>query len=163
VIFCVRHPASWLLGLYKRPHHIYGRAPENFREFLEKRWKTVQREGLGRAEITAPALYNLKAQAFADLQPRLNNVGATYSVVRHEDFAIDQGGVFAGLAPYLLEPSSEFCALESSTKDKEKTRAFYKNYYGNELWREEIDAECAALIREQIDWSAVESYGYQPI
>lgn len=162
VVFCVRHPTSWLLGLYKRPYHIYGRSPEGLREFLDKRWKTVGRERLGRAETSAIALYNLKATAFVDLQARLTDAGATYSVIRHEDFAVDQAKVFARLAPYLDGHSQEFKALETSTKDVTKTRSYYQDYYGKQRWRDEVDAECAARINDQIDWSAVTDYGYSP-
>lgn len=162
VVFCVRHPASWLLGLFRNPYHVFGPRPQSLKEFLNHRWKTVGRERLGRAETSAIPLYNQKLAAFSDLQKRLSDANLSYSVVRQEDFAVDQAEVFARLAPYLARPAAQFEALEASTKDKTKTIEYYKNYYGQEQWRDEIDADSAARIDAEVDWPSVASLGYRP-
>lgn len=162
VIFCVRHPMSWLLGLFKRPYHIHGKASESFYDFLDKRWKTVGREGLGRAETSPIELYNIKMASYAKLQCRLQEMGHTYSVVRHEDFAVDQEQVFLNLAPHLDGPHTEFQTLDASTKDSKKTRSYYQDYYGEERWRDEIDVRSNSRIVENIDWSALEGLRYFP-
>jgi len=163
VIFCVRHPASWLLALQRRPYHIPGTIPADFGAFLDLRWKTVGREGLRRAQTSAMELYNLKMAAYADLQARLAAVPATFSIVRHEDFAVDQAAVFASLAPFLEARAGTFRPLERSTKDPSMTRAHYADFYGAERWRDDIDAACAARINAAIDWPVVRPLGYAPL
>jgi hypothetical protein len=163
VIFCVRHPASWLLGLHRRPYHIHTSIPADLGAFLDLRWNTVGREGLGRAQTSAMELYNLKMAAYADLQSRLGAVSATCSIVRHEDFAVDQAAVFAALVPFLGSPPKAFRPLERSTKDPSRSRSYYEEYYGNQRWRDEIDAECATRINAEIVWSALRPLGYEPL
>lgn len=163
VIFCVRHPASWLLALHKRPHHIYGEKPETLSGFLNKRWKTVGREGLDRAETSATELYNRKMAAFFKLQSRLSEVGVSYSIVRHQDFAVDQAKAFSQIKQHLDGASSTFTPLETSTKDRRKSRAYYQDYYGNQRWRDEIDARSMDRIRSEIDWSVVKPFDYVPL
>lgn len=163
VIFCVRHPASWALGMYRRPYHVHGPASPSLAAFLNRRWRTVSRERLGRATMSAMEIYNAKMAAFADLQARMDAAGMPYCIVRHEDFATDQEGVFAHVAPFLDASSATFHPLEASTKDGAKTRAYYRDYYGNRRWLDEIDTESAARIRDATDWSGLERYGYDPI
>lgn len=163
VVFCVRHPASWALGLFRRPYHIPGPKAASLSEFLDKRWKTRGRERLSRREVSATELYNVKMAGFADLQERLAASGLGYSVVRQEDFAIDQEAVFVRLAPHLTQPAAAFHTLDASTKDKRKSRAYYEDYYGNQRWKDEIDPASSERLREEIDWGAVENLGYAPI
>ncbi len=163
VIFCVRHPASWLLGLYKRPYHIYGRPAANFGEFLNKRWKTAKRERLASITTDAITLYNLKMVAYENFQRRLYDADVSYSIVRHEDFAVDQAAVFATLVPRLLDPKLEPTLLDASTKDHGKNRDYYKEFYGKQLWRSEIDSESMARINDEIDWQGLTSVDYRPI
>jgi hypothetical protein len=163
VVFAVRHPASWVLGLYRRPYQIGGNPAANLEEFLEKRWETVEREGLGRVKTGAMALYNVKMAAFLTLQSRLEQAGGSYSVVRQEDFAVDQAGVFAKLKPHLLRPVAAFQSLDASTKPGGKSRADYEAYYGQQLWLNEIDMGCRARITDEIDWSLVAQLDYSPI
>lgn len=162
VIFCVRHPASWALGLYRRPYHIHGNKAASLREFLDKRWKTVARERCGGAETTAIETYNLKIASYIMLQAKLANVGATYSFVRHEDFAVDQEREFVKIAPYLQEVAPTFQPLSASTKDPAKTLEYYRDYYGKERWRAEIDEDSNDLINERVNWAAIRDFGYFP-
>lgn len=162
LIFCVRHPASWVFGLHRRPYHIHGRPAKTLDAFLDKRWRTVGREGLGRSKTSATMLYNRKMAAFVGLQARLKAAGLRYSVVRHEDFAMDQAAVFARLAPHLSQPAVTFRPLDASTKDQRRTRAYYQDYYGQQLWRDEIDQQSMARIKAEIDWSLVDDLYYTP-
>lgn len=75
VIFCVRHPASWVLGLFRRPYHVHGESSPSLSAFLNRRWRTVGRERLERAEMSAMQIYNAKMTAFAGLQARLDAAG----------------------------------------------------------------------------------------
>ncbi|WP_170457671.1 hypothetical protein [Ruegeria arenilitoris] len=163
VVFCVRHPASWILGLYKRPYHVHGRAASGLTEFLDKRWKTVGRERLNGRRVGAIELYNIKMHAYSELQQRLHSMGISHSIVRHEDFAVDQHSVFEKLKPYLVGPNTEFSSLDASTKDQEKSREYYRDYYGGQKWRNEIDADSMQRINEEIEWQLLEVLSYYPV
>jgi hypothetical protein len=56
IFFLVRHPASWLLSLFRNPYHILGKRPDRLADFLEYPWKTVGRERLGQATFTPLSL-----------------------------------------------------------------------------------------------------------
>lgn len=163
VIFCVRHPASWALGLFRRPYHVPGPVSPSLDAFLARRWQTLGRERLDRAEMSAMEIYNAKMAAYADLQAQLDAAGTLYCIVRHEDFATDQEGVFGRVALFLDGPSTTFRPLDTSTKDGAKTRDYYKVYYGERRWLDEIDVDSASRIREATEWAGVGRYGYEPI
>lgn len=163
VVFCVRHPASWILGLYKRPYHVHGRVVSDLTEFLEKRWKTVGRERLDGRKVGAIELYNRKMRAYSEFQQRLISTGISHSVVRHEDFAVDQQSVFETLKPYLVDPETEFSPLDASTKDQEKSRDYYRDYYGCQKWRNEIDADSMQRINAEIEWQLLADLSYHPV
>ena len=38
VIFALRHPASWLLALHRRPYHALQPVPSRFEDFLQAPW-----------------------------------------------------------------------------------------------------------------------------
>ncbi|NHX27489.1 hypothetical protein HA397_26415, partial [Escherichia coli] len=86
VIFTVRHPASWLLGLYRKPYHILSARPDSFAEFIRMSWKTVARERLNRCRMSLPDLYETKLRRYDDFAAKLADVGASHSFVRFEDF-----------------------------------------------------------------------------
>jgi len=101
--------------------------------------------------------------AFIKLQSRLSGLGVSFSIVRHEDFAVDQAKVFSRIKPYLDDPSLTFTPLETSTKDQKKNRAYYQDYYGNQRWRDEIDARSMDRIRYEIVWPDVKQFDYLPL
>lgn len=162
VVFCVRHPASWVVGMQRRPYHIPDGASADLAAFLDKRWHTMRRERLAGQEVSVTELYNLKMASFAALQVQLMTAGLTFTVVRQEDVATDQANVFARLRPHLDGAAHRFSPLIASTKDPKKTEAYYRDYYGNERWREDIDAASMARIRDEIAWEPLAVYGYHP-
>lgn len=162
VVFCIRHPASWVLGLYKHPYHIHGKTADSLHDFLNTRWKTVRREGLGRSATGATALYNRKMAAFLKLHKLFRAAGVSFSVVRHEDFAVNQAQVFSDLKPCLHHPARDFSPLERSTKAGAKDRTYYQDYYGNQKWWHEITPEVKNRIDHEMDWSLVRDFGYSP-
>lgn len=158
-VVCVRHPASWLVGLRRRPYHCLSRRrPSDWAGFLTMRWRTVARERMGRDSFTPPELYNRKALAYVSLRDRLAEIGARCRIVRFEDFAHDQRACFDSLG--VSTSAAPFTALERSTKDPTKNRAHYRDYYARELWRDELDAAAARLIDGAIDWDVAARLGY---
>jgi hypothetical protein len=58
-----------------------------------------------------------------------------------------QDNVYDDIAPHLKDPARTFVPLDASTKAKHKNIDFYKNYYGNELWREEMGSVMPQIKR----------------
>ena len=162
VVFCTRHPASWLLGLYKRPYHNLGRAQTTLPGFVTGAWKTVGRERLAGITTTPAALYNLKLQSYARMQAALDAARIPHVTIRHEDFAMDQRACFDRLRPHLSGVTPDFTPLDTSTKDSAKSSDYYRDYYGQERWRAEIDPVSAQSIQDSIDWPTAAAFGYQP-
>lgn len=162
VLFTVRHPASWLLSLWKHPYHALDRLPRDIGAFIDFQWRTVERDALGRATFNPLELYQAKmnaAQAFAD---RLEAADIGHRFVRFEDLVLRQEAVFRDIAPGLVDPSPRFSAVRKSTKDPRKDLDYYARYYGEEQWRAEL-AGLENHINEQVDWSALKPFGYSPL
>lgn len=163
VIFCVRHPASWILGLYRRPYNIYKINYNDLPSFLDSRWTTLGREKLQNASMSAIETYNAKLKSYANLQGALSENAIPYSIVRQEDFAMNQLEVFKSLAPHLQKPKKHPQELKKSTKDADKDSEYYRKYYGEKLWLKDIDRNSLDKINNEIDWSLLTQYDYDPI
>ncbi|WP_282026694.1 hypothetical protein [Limimaricola cinnabarinus] len=159
-VFCVRDPASWLLGLYKRPYHILCDKEQSFEDFLKRPWHPVARDRIGSEALAPTDLYNLKIRSYLSLISQLKARGYSYSIINFEEFAIDQDNSTSSLRKSLESRSSSFKPLETSTKDKNKNSNYYKIYYGKEMWRQEISGKSMDAIRKSIDWEACKGIGY---
>ena len=163
VIFTVRHPASWLVALRRRPYHAIGHRWPDFAAFVRGRWQTVGRERLNRIECTPVELYNLKLASYLPFMAQLDRAGIPRVTVRFEDFVADQAAVFERLRPHLCGPAETPVLIEDSTKEKRKDRAFYRDYYGNHRWRDDIAPADRDYIDAHIDWSVAGRFGYAPL
>ena len=159
-VFLVRDPRSWLLSLYKNPHHLPTHGPEagqSFNEFLGAPVRTLGRERLGRAELTPPELYQAKVSGYLRLHQRLRADGRRSAIIRFEDLVTDQARTLASLAAGPPGPGA-FVPIERSTKDPDKTSGFYADYYGRRLWVNELPAADWQAIRP--DGELCEALGY---
>ena len=152
-----------MLGLYRKPYQIHETNYSDLRSFLDIRWTTAGRERLQKAPISATETYNMKLESYAQLQESLSNKSISYSIVRHEDFAVNQLEVFSKLAMHLDEPAEHPKELTRSTKDSRKDADYYKNYYGKMLWLKDIDSQSLDKINNEIDWAQLSQYEYSPI
>jgi len=75
-------------------------------------------------------------------------------VVRFEDIILRQDNVYDDIAPHLKDPARTFVPLDASTKAK------HKNYYGNELWREEMGS-VMPQIKRRISKEIFGTFSYQ--
>jgi hypothetical protein len=163
VIFTTRHPASWLLGLHRHPYHAFNQVDRDFASFLTTPWVLVRRDNLGRGTVLPSDLFSLKARSHLSLMERLSKRNIPWRVVRFEDFVISQTSTFSSLRGILAAPATNPTIVERSTKDKSKDYKYYRDYYGEERWMEEISDSCAELIRRSIDWGIVRDYGYSAL
>jgi hypothetical protein len=161
VLFTIRHPASWLVSSFKRPYHI-GRPPNDLSRFIDRPWRTVRRERLGRASYRPLDLYRAKLNSYREFASRLSVRGILHQFVRFEDMILAQETVYRALAPYLMNARPDFVELRASTKDPGKTLDDYRAYYGNEGWRAALDG-CEEQINAQLDWDDLKEFGYEPL
>jgi hypothetical protein len=162
VLFTIRHPASWVVSLFKHPYQRVGRRPATLAEFLNSEWETAGRERLGRATIRPLELLQAKLDSYLGFAAELAKRGIAHRFLRFEDIVLNQTKLYSMIAPELENSRADFHQLESSTKDRSKTLDDYRNYYGNERWREALSG-LEASIDAQVDWTKFERFGYRPV
>ena len=93
---------------------------------------------------------------------QLSSSGIANMVIRQEDLAVDQPGIFRRVAPMLLNPSDELVPLASVTKRSSRTVDELKAYYSGERWRADFHG-LESEVNEQIDWRLLEEFRYSPL
>lgn len=159
VLFAVRHPASWLTGLFRRPYHALAPVPGSIAEFLDFEWETVQRERLVEAVFRPLELYHAKLRSYAAFSKELAEAGIAFEFIRFEDIVLRQEEIFRTIAACLGSQDAPYTALQRSTKDAARTLDDYRDYYGRERWRELL-AGIEHEIDRRIDWDLVAPFGY---
>ncbi|WP_146136629.1 hypothetical protein [Aliiruegeria haliotis] len=163
VVFCVRHPASWLRALYRSPYHVTAarEAAPDLTAFLCTEVPTFRRENLGGRPMHPAALFNAKLTSYGDFMTQLDRAGIAHQTILFEDFAVDQRAVFSRLAPFLHSPQENPTLLEKSTKGGDEDAAYYADFYGKARWRDDIPDPAWELIDREIDWDLAARFGYR--
>lgn len=157
-IFTVRHPLSWLVSLYKNPYHLLAEKPDSLIDFMQMEWEVAARDNLPKASYKPLELYEEKLRSYTDLMARLDAKGMGYTVVKFEDFVQSQSQTFDAVKLYLKNPAQDFVEMTKSTKDSKKNADYYRHYYGNEIWREDVPDEVKAAAT--FDDALLARYGY---
>lgn len=156
----IRHPASWLFGLRRRPYHALQAVPEDLGVFLQTDWRTAGREGLDRKRYRPAELYNEKLRSYLWFEKEMHNRGGTVEFIRFEDFVIDQLSVFNRVSSLLTNASTDPQIIASSTKKSGKSAEDYAQYYRSQVWADAIDPKACDIIAAEIDWRlAARFYG----
>lgn len=162
VLFTVRHPASWLTGLFSNPYHALSPVPATLAEFLRMDWQTVARERLASRTFAPLDLYNAKLNSYDLFCAKLNSAGIPFRFIRFEDVVLAQEQVFDTLAADLGQRRAIYTPLHRSTKDPARDLDDYRQYYGQERWREMLSGSEEA-INAQIDWGPLARFDYRPL
>lgn len=162
VLFTVRHPASWLAGLFANPYHALAPLPATLAEFLSFQWETAGRERLGGKILTPLQLHAAKLASYNAYASKLEQAGIPVRFIRFEDVVLAQEQVFSTVASALGVRDAAFQPLVRSTKDPSRTLDDYREYYGHERWRAVLSGSEAA-INAQVDWASVARFGYLPL
>lgn len=151
-----KNPYSWLLSLYRRPYQQYYQQEPSFEEFLHLPWKTVARDNSGRLLKNPMELWNIKNSSYLSLT-ELNALNITT-----ESIFEDPSAVMHKISSELSigKVSENFINYERSTKDVTKDGDYYRDYYINEKWRNNLSSEAIAIINEAIDKKLMAHYGY---
>jgi hypothetical protein len=145
IIFTVRHPLSWLVGLFDRPYHHLAPIPDTIAEFASQPWKTVKREYLGERSYTPLELYRQKLLSYlsAPFEGRF---------VKFEDIVLDPEEVLRSFGS-----ETAILLLDSTKPNDPRSLKDMQAYYREERWRERIDG-----ILEEPDWGLFSRFGYCP-
>ena len=162
VLFCVRHPASWLVSLYRNPYHILTEKPATLAEFIDYQWETGARERLGGRTFRPLELYHEKLASYVGFATRLREGGIASRFVRQEDLLLRPKQIFRSLAPQLSDPRKRVRLRLTSTKRSWMPVVFVRRYYAREAWREELRG-LESRVNADVDWGLAGEFGYSPV
>lgn len=162
VLFCLRHPASWFVSLFRNPYHALAELPEKITDFVQFQWETPQREKLGGATFRPLELYNTKLHSYLEFAKRLDSQGMKFAFIRQEDLLLNPKKVFRSLAPQLLHSRKRFRRRLRSAKNGWMPLFIVKRYYARERWRENLRG-LEDAVNEQVDWSVASQFAYEPL
>ena len=152
-----KNPYAWLLSMYRRPYHQQYTNPPTLEEFLQLPWQTLGRENMDGPAPNPIALWNIKNASYQKLPDE-----QTLRVTTEETF-IDAAAVVTNIAEKfgIERLQAEFIDFSRSTKKRaDRDGDYYRDYYLNERWREELSAEAIALINQELDPGLMSFYGY---
>jgi hypothetical protein len=162
VLFTVRHPASWLVSLFRNPYHHHGKRAKSPEELLHLEWRTVGRERIDGRAFRPLDLLAAKLDSYDQLSANLAERGTAHRFLRFEDLILRQRDVFDRIKLDLSCPRADFVELEESTKDPTKSLDQYRDYYGNERWLDDLKG-IEAELDSQVEWEKWRRFGYAPI
>ncbi len=156
-ITITKNPYSWALSLYRNPYHQYYSKKLNFETFLRTPWKTVDRDNTKRWLSNPIELWNIKNSSYLQLS-ELNALNiTTESIFVNPETAIEK--IYKTFS--IRKISDVFVNYEKSTKEKIKDFNYYKNYYLNEKWRDELSMDAISIINEAVDKTLMSNFGYK--
>ena len=154
-IFVIRHPASWALSLHKNPYQSLQDSSVPFSQFIDSDWPTVKREMLHSRSFKPLELYQEKITSYKYFIKQLDKASLSHTVIRFEDMVLRQSWCYDQIKPFLDNPKLAFSEVRKSTKDSSKNLEYYQDYYGNELWKAELEEDFFSNIemdRHLLDW-----------
>lgn len=150
-----KNPYAWLLSLHRRPYHSRGEIP-GLVKFARSPWRTVRRDGCSGDLANPIELWNRKNATYLGLR-ELGGLN-----LRSEDVLEDPAAALDRLADHFRLPrrSNQFLNCQPSTKDPTRDFAFYRDYYLNERWRDELPREVVDAVNESLDLRLMQHFGY---
>lgn len=154
-ISITKNPYSWLLSLYRNPYHQnYSKKPD-FNTFLQMPWKTVYRDNLPVKPSNPIELWNLKNKSYLDLK----NVGGLN--LTSEQIIQQPSEVIRLISmEYSIEANHGFIDFEKSAKNSKHDSQYYREYYAEERWKEDLTPESIAIINNSLDAQLMKYFDY---
>ena len=153
-----KNPYAWLLSLHRRPYHPTHPGALDFETFLATPWRTVGRDNMHRVTLKSPVeLWNTKNRSYLELAPA-NTLNTIYETTIRDpqafiDDVVDRFGI--------RRSTASFRNHEVSTKDRTKDFGFYRDYYLNERWKDELTDAAISAINRRLDKDLVSRFGYE--
>lgn len=159
LIFTTREPLSWLVGLYRSPHHILIDKPHNLLDFSQSDWQVVGRDNVEKRFYTPLRLYAEKLKSYRSLIRKLEVRHISHTLIKFEEAVTDQNSIYRMLTNIFEPVPGAFKEIAQSTKDRNKNSAFYASYYASETWREEFPEIHA--VQNPIDEELSSFFGFE--
>ncbi len=156
-LFLVKNPYAWLLSLHRHPYH-HPTPASDFSAFIRAAWPTLGRENVGREPFPNPVvMWNQKNASYLALAREVEG-----QIIRYEDLVAAPEAVIAAIAGAgFARRAGIFENVREAVKGEEdRDFAYYRDYYLNERWREELKEEDARFISQQLDARILEELGY---
>lgn len=156
-ITITKNPYSWALSFYRDPYyHDHPFKKPDFETFLQTPWQTSHRDNT-KPWLSSPiGLWNIKNASYLQLF-RLGVLNLTT-----ESTFVDPEAVIERIHKTysITKLSDKFLNYEQSTKDESKDTNYYRDYYLNEKWRDELSVHAISIINERIDKTLMSRFGY---
>lgn len=164
IIFLVKNPYSWLLSLAKKPYHSLLPTCSKFEDFVSCPWITVRRDNAPALFENPVDLWNFKLNSYYAATETVAANACKVFFIKFEDFIHDQEQSVAGVLDVVGRKKGGFEVLREATKGNDRSLgrdlAYYKEYYGNEKWRDSLNSESVARINKSVDPILMEKIGY---
>jgi hypothetical protein len=124
---------------------------------LRSPWKTVGRDNYESVLRDPVELWNIKNKSYLRLKSLETANITSESVLADPKALIDR------LSESFSIPKSDnyFSNLDESTKEKSKNFDYYRDYYLNERWKDELSDESISIINSRLDRNLVDYFGYE--
>lgn len=160
-ICLAKNPYSYLLSLHRKAYHYVGKKPVDFLEFLQREWKSQERDNTENVLPSPIDLWNIKCGSY--LRLRSNLPDQTW-VINYEALLADPKKFIEDLKLKTNLPTKgDFTAIGHSTKNENKTYQDYLDYYKNEHWKSKLKLDQVQFINERIDRKLMDDLGYKMI
>ena len=159
-IAVTKNPYAWVQSLYRRPYeNVSLTRPADMYKFINEPWITGRRENTPAILDSPVELWNLKTEGYE----RLTNI-ATVVRIRYEDVLADPVQFLEKIGDHLERRKKKFeLPIEAIKKDDigKKDYDYYRDYYLNERWREELSNEHIRAINHFLTPVTVKRAGYK--
>ncbi|MEM9346345.1 MAG: hypothetical protein AAGB26_06995 [Planctomycetota bacterium] len=154
-ITITKNPYSWLLSLYRKPYHFRGASDLSFEAFLESEWKTIGRDNIG-DQANPIELWNVKNRSYFSLGQDKSLLTTTEKILEDPEWIINQISEKGGIN----KRSNIFINFDQSTKEADKDNKYYRDYYLNERWKEDLTQKAIEIINRSLDAGLATHFGY---
>lgn len=159
-ISITKNPYSWLLSLYRKPYNQqYRDGKPDFETFLRSPWTTEARDNCKRVLANPIELWNTKNASYLQLQDLGGLKLTTESIIDKPEAIINTLSAHFSIS----RRNHQFLNYEKSTKDSSKNSAYYRDYYLNERWRDDLSDVAVATINKSLDMTIMKQFGYKLI
>jgi hypothetical protein len=157
-VVTTKNPYAWLVSTARRPHHLPVEQGCDVVTLCRTPLPTQRREGGPDAYQNAVDMWNRKTRAQLALRDAFSTTVARYEdVLMAPDNAVRQISVNSGID--LI--GGGFTNVSNSTKQSGKTFTDYRDYYGAERWRDELDPSVTDEINELLDFELMRQLDYE--
>lgn len=156
----IKNPYSWLLSLFRRPYENTAlERTADLGKFISEPWLAGDRENTPPYLESPVELWNLKTSGYMQLARTVESVN-----IRYEELLADPVSALKSLQGCLERRTRKFELAIESTKSADvgqKDFDYYRDYYLNERWKQDLGHDHIKMINSYLDPDIVEKSGYR--